>query len=164
MPPNTYIRLNSVNKIERISPYLHLNLIFKNRLKYQRCPSIFSGWLMFWSHVFWLHQYSLISPWRCNEICLYILEHQCKNSYLGQLFERNQPHVYTCDILLWPLVVWQVHGPDACITARVDIELFEVTGLPHLHHTVITTCDQVVAITAQDNGLKVERRRTEHIK
>lgn len=56
--------------------------------------------------------------------------------------------------LHWPLIMWQVHGSDASITAGVDVELFEVTGLPHLHHAVISTCHQVVAITAQENSLQ----------
>lgn len=50
--------------------------------------------------------------------------------------------------------MWQVHGSDAGITTGVDVELPEVAGLPHLHHTIISTRDQVVAITAQEDSLQ----------
>lgn len=56
-----------------------------------------------------------------------------------------------------PLVVREVHGTDAGVTARVDVKLFEVTRLPHLHHSVVTTCHQVLAVTAQQDRLKREK-------
>ncbi len=33
----------------------------------------------------------------------------------------------------------QVRGSDAGVTAGVDVQLFEVTGLPDLHHPVISS-------------------------
>lgn len=56
-----------------------------------------------------------------------------------------------------PLVVREVHGTDACVTAWVDVELFEVTGLPHLHHSVVTSCHQVLAVAAQQHRLRGQR-------
>lgn len=100
---------------------------------------------------------SLIS----QSLRLYVQEihnNHCKDWCLGQLYIQNFQsatlYIYV-NRLLWPLVMWEVHGPDACITARVDIEPLEVTGLPDLHHTVISTRHQVVAVAAQDNSLKI---------
>lgn len=49
----------------------------------------------------------------------------------------------------------QIHSSNASITARVDVELLEVTGLPYLHHTVVSPCHQVLPITAQENRLQI---------
>ncbi len=38
-----------------------------------------------------------------------------------------------------PLIMRQVRGSDAGVTAGVDVQLFEVTGLPDLHHPVISS-------------------------
>ena len=53
-----------------------------------------------------------------------------------------------------PLVVRQVHGADAGVAAGVDVELFEVAGLPHLHHAAVPARHQVLSVTAQEDGLE----------
>lgn len=60
-----------------------------------------------------------------------------------------------------PLVVREVHGTDAGVTAWVDVKLFEVTRLPHLHHSVVTSCHQVLPVAAQQDRLKREKKRAE---
>lgn len=52
-----------------------------------------------------------------------------------------------------PLVVRQGHGPDPSITARIGKELLEVVHLPHHDHTVVASCEQVLPIPAQLDGL-----------
>lgn len=56
-----------------------------------------------------------------------------------------------------PLVVREIHGTDAGVTAWVDVKLFEVARLPHLYHSVVTSCHQVLAVTAQQDRLKREK-------
>lgn len=53
-----------------------------------------------------------------------------------------------------PLVVGQVHRSNASITSRVNVQLLEVTSLPDLHHTIVPSRHQVLAIAAQENGLQ----------
>ena len=65
---------------------------------------------------------------------------------------------------LWPLIMWQIHGSDAGVAAWVDVELFEVTSLPHLHHTVVPACHQVVAVTAQEDRLQEGQGSTCHLR
>lgn len=48
----------------------------------------------------------------------------------------------------------QVHSPDARITAGVNIKLLEVTGLPHFNNAVVTSCYQILSVTAQQDGLR----------
>lgn len=48
----------------------------------------------------------------------------------------------------------QVHSSYASITARVNIELLEVTGLPYFHYTIVSPCHQVLPVTAQEDGLQ----------
>lgn len=57
-----------------------------------------------------------------------------------------------------PLVMGQVHSPDARITAGVNIKLLEVTGLPHFDDAVVTSCHQILPVTAQQDGLQGKRR------
>lgn len=47
----------------------------------------------------------------------------------------------------------EIHGADTCVTAWVDVELLKVTGLPYLHHSVISSRHQILTITAQQHGL-----------
>lgn len=58
-----------------------------------------------------------------------------------------------------PLVMGQVHSPDARITARVNIKLLEVTGLPHFNNAVVTSCYQILPVTAQQDGLQPDGKR-----
>lgn len=52
----------------------------------------------------------------------------------------------------------EVHGPDACVTAWINIKLFEVAGLPHFHNPVVTSCHQVLSITTQQDSLETENQ------
>ena len=60
-----------------------------------------------------------------------------------------------------PLVMWEVHGTDACVTAWVDVKLFEVARLPHLHHPVVTSCHQVLSVATQQDCLEREKNKEE---
>lgn len=58
-----------------------------------------------------------------------------------------------------PLIMRQIHRSYPSITARVDIELLEVTGLPYFYHTIVSPCHQVLPITAQENGLQKNKTK-----
>lgn len=58
-----------------------------------------------------------------------------------------------------PLVMGQVHRSNASITSRVNVQLLEVTSLPDLHHTIVPSRHQVLAIAAQENGLQKKHRK-----
>jgi len=61
-----------------------------------------------------------------------------------------------------PLIMRQIHSSYASITARVNIELLEVTGLPYFHYTVVSPCHQVLPITAQEDGLQEKKAKPKH--
>lgn len=52
-----------------------------------------------------------------------------------------------------PLVVRQGHGPDPSVAARVGEQLLEVAHLPYHHHAIIASCEQVLPVPAQLDGL-----------
>lgn len=56
-------------------------------------------------------------------------------------------------ILVLPLVVRQGHGPDASIAAWIGEEVLEVRHLPDHDHTVVSSCEQVLPVSAQLDGL-----------
>lgn len=56
----------------------------------------------------------------------------------------------------------QIHSSYASITARVNIKLLEVTGLPYFHYTVVSPCHQVLPIAAQEDGLGEEKIKPEY--
>lgn len=51
-----------------------------------------------------------------------------------------------------PLVMGQVHGSNAGVTSGVNVQLLEVAGLPDLHHAIVPSGHQVLAVAAQENG------------
>lgn len=61
-----------------------------------------------------------------------------------------------------PLIMRQIHSSYASITARVNIELLEVTGLPYFHHTIVSPCHQVLPIAAQEDGLQEKKTKPKH--
>lgn len=48
----------------------------------------------------------------------------------------------------------QVHGSNAGVTSGVNVQLLEVAGLPDLHHAIVPSGHQVLAVAAQENGLQ----------
>lgn len=52
-----------------------------------------------------------------------------------------------------PLVMRQGHGPDPSVAARVGKQLLEVAHLPDLDHSVVSSCEQVLPVPAQLDGL-----------
>lgn len=56
-------------------------------------------------------------------------------------------------ISVLPLVVRQRHGPDSSIAAWIGKEVLEVRHLPDHDHTVVSSCEQVLPISAQLDGL-----------
>lgn len=66
----------------------------------------------------------------------------------------TQAHCITdCNL---PLVMGQVHCSNTSITARINVELLEVTSLPYFHYSIIPTCHQVLPIAAQEDSLTKE--------
>lgn len=61
-----------------------------------------------------------------------------------------------------PLIVGKIHSSYASITARVNIELLEVTGLPYFYHTIVSPCHQVLPITTQEDGLQEKMTKPKH--
>ena len=56
-------------------------------------------------------------------------------------------------ISVLPLVVRQGHGPDSSVTARIGEEVLEVRHLPDHDHTIVSSCEQVLPVSAQLDGL-----------
>lgn len=52
-----------------------------------------------------------------------------------------------------PLVVGQGQGPDSSVAARIGKELLEVRHLPEHDHTTVSSCEQVLPVAAQLDGL-----------
>lgn len=60
--------------------------------------------------------------------------------------------------LLSPLVIGQGHGSDSSIASWVSKEAFEVPHLPDHDNAIVPTCEQILSIPTQLDGLGAEHR------
>lgn len=61
-----------------------------------------------------------------------------------------------------PLIMRQIHSSYASITARINIELLEVTGLPHFYYAIVSPGHQVLPVTAQEDSLQQKKTKPKH--